>query len=162
MKLSFKIYGVVATVLTMMLAVAGVAIYSMNSIGVLLVEIAEEDIPLTTIVAEITVNQLEQALWLERAIGAAEVNMNSSARMLESEHEFERLAGLVDEELKTAEALADKGAALAHNAEAAQKFVEVGVALREIEASHSAFDKHALELFEAFLNLTGQFFIIND
>lgn len=121
----------------------------MNSVGVLLVEIAEEDIPLTGMVAEITVNQLEQALWLERAIGAAEVNMNSAARLSESGHEFERLAGMVEEELKAAEALADAGAAKAHNAAAAQKFTDVGVALREIEASHNAFDRHALELFEA-------------
>ncbi len=47
MKLSYKIYGAMAVVLVVMSIISGVSIRSMNSIGVMLVEIAEEDIPVT-------------------------------------------------------------------------------------------------------------------
>jgi len=51
MNLRTKIFGSIGAILVMMAAVSGVALYKMSAIGALLVEIAEEDIPLTNIVA---------------------------------------------------------------------------------------------------------------
>jgi len=69
MKLRTKILGVVALVLTLLMLVVALGLFSMDRIGDALIAIAEEDIPLTKAVADVTSNQLEQALWLERAIG---------------------------------------------------------------------------------------------
>ena len=148
MNLSKKIYGVLGIILFMLAVVSGVSIYSMNNVGKALVEIAEENIPLNDMVAQITVHQLEQALWLERSIGAAELNRTD--RLAESEHEFERLNELVEEEIVKANGMAEHAIANATSAEAQQKFAGIASALHEIESSHATYAAHALELFESF------------
>ena len=137
MKLRTKILGMMSFVLVLLASIAALGLYSMNNIGNALVEIAEEDIPLTNAVAEITINQLEQALWLERAIVAAE--LGNTAKLVEAEQKFLELAAKVDEEIKAAEVLAEHGVANANSDKARDKFDSVNEHLHVIEREHGAF-----------------------
>ncbi len=148
-KLITKMVGMLVILTT---AFGGLAIYSaigMDRIGKSLMEIAEEDIPLSNSIAEITVNQLEQALWTERSVSAA--YLGDSKALSHAEHEFERLAGMVDAEIIAAEALAQHGQDLAHNEAALKKFQEVFNHLKVIEREHGDYDKHVVQFF-ALLN----------
>ena len=71
--ISFKIMGMVGVLLLLMAISAAYGILKINHVGNELHAIAEEDIPLTEAVTEITVNQLEQAIWFERALRYGEV-----------------------------------------------------------------------------------------
>jgi len=62
-----KVYALATLGAVLALFIAGGAIYSINAVGVQLKQIAEEDIPLTSAVTQITVHQLEQAVLFERA-----------------------------------------------------------------------------------------------
>ena len=66
-----KIFGIVGLCLVALAGVAGLSIYQMNLIGGEIEEIAEQDVPLTEAVTNITVHQLEQAINLERRFATA-------------------------------------------------------------------------------------------
>ncbi len=150
MNLSHKFYGVVGLLLLIMIIVAVYAISTMNHIGTLLVEITEEDIPITAAVTEISVNQLGQAIWLERAIGAT--GMEDVARMRESEREFGRYAELIDEEIMEARYLIGVALEEARNEESKRKFAQFERNLELVQESHVAFQGHANGLFELLNN----------
>ena len=145
-KLSTKIAGVLGISIAAIIGLSTYSTTSMNAIGKSLLEIAEEDIPLTNAITEIAINQVEQALWAERAITGAYAN-DAKARE-HAEHEFEQLAHLVDEELKAAEAMAKHGIDFAHNEQAKQKFNEVFEHLLDIEAKHDSYDNHVVQLYD--------------
>ncbi len=68
MQISYKIYLMGAIQLLLVLAIGWVGISQMNKIGKEIVEIAEEDIPLTKALTLMTEHQLEQAIYFENAL----------------------------------------------------------------------------------------------
>ena len=56
------------TQITLMVILGGYAIYQMDKIGLALIDIAEEDIPLTKMLTKVTEHQLEQAIYFERTL----------------------------------------------------------------------------------------------
>ena len=145
LKLLTKIVGMLGLMVAIVLGISLSAIYSLGSIATLLTEIAEEDIPLTTSVAEITVLQLEQELWAERAISGA---YSKDTKLLqESEHQFEIATAKAADELKKAEKLAKHGLDLAHDENAKKKFQEVFDHLVKINAEHEEYTHHTESLF---------------
>ena len=71
LKLRTLIFSISGFLLVMLLITAGVAITKMNNIGEELKEVTEEDMVLIQAITEITENQLEQAIWFERALPKA-------------------------------------------------------------------------------------------
>ena len=71
LKIGGRIQTLLAILTLQMLILAAVAIFTMQKIGTELVDIAEQDIPLTEILQKITVHQLEQAIYVERAVAVA-------------------------------------------------------------------------------------------
>lgn len=67
-KISTKVYLLGFSQLMLMVILGGIAINQMAKIGVELVDIAEEDIPLSRSITKITEHQLEQAIIFERAL----------------------------------------------------------------------------------------------
>lgn len=63
-----KVYLLGLSQLLAMMIMGGFALYQMNKIGNELVDIAEEDIPLTKMLTVVTEHQLEQAILFERAL----------------------------------------------------------------------------------------------
>jgi len=127
--------------------VAGTGIYQLASIGGEIESIAEQDIPLTNVVSEITVGQLEQSVLLERIMGlGGVVPENRLAVLMEAEVGFEDYAKKVDAQIKHGEALAKDAIAHAHNEEQRAEFEMVLHALEKIEKEHKTYDEHALEI----------------
>lgn len=63
-----KVYLLGFCQLLAMAILGGFALYQMNKIGNELIDIAEEDIPLTKKLTVVTEHQLEQAILFERAL----------------------------------------------------------------------------------------------
>ena len=151
MKISHRI-GAVLAVLTLAMAIlGGVGVWTMAKIGKELEEIAIEDIPMTRLLQQVTVHQLEQAIITERAIGAIEVNKvggHSRADLAALRAEFEELAHVVDDEIKQGEELAKFAIDHASSAATADKFREILAKLETIEVQHAQFDHDVLELFD--------------
>ena len=149
--IAVKLYAVIGLCLLALLAVGGVSIFQMNKIGVEITEIAEEDVPLTEALNEITIHQLEQAVNLERALRFGE-EMKSSKhageQFLVAVGAFEKLAKEVDKELIAAEKLLATSITHAASAEARKEFEGLLKAVKEIEASHTAFDHQATQVLE--------------
>ncbi|MCU7865591.1 MAG: Tar ligand binding domain-containing protein [Candidatus Thiodiazotropha sp. (ex Lucinoma borealis)] len=68
LSLKTKLMSLSGILLGLLLLSSGYAVYSMNSIGKELATIAEEDIPLTEKIAQVTTHQLGQAVQFERAL----------------------------------------------------------------------------------------------
>jgi len=129
--------------------VAGTGIYQLASIGSEIESIAEQDIPLTNVVSEITVGQLEQSVLLERIMGlGGVVPENRLAVLLEAEAGFEDYAKKVDAQIKHGEALAEDAILHAHTDEQRAEFEIVLHALEKIEKEHKTYDDHALEIID--------------
>ena len=90
--------------------------------------IAEEDIPLTEAITEITVNQLEQAIWFERALRYGEVlaaREQTKDLFLAAEKEFERLAQFADEKFMEGEQFAEDAIQKVAHADVRQEFQDI-------------------------------------
>jgi methyl-accepting chemotaxis protein len=152
MSLKAKLMGF-ASVLLMLLIISTVyAVYSMNSIGKELFAIAEEDIPLTEKIAQITVHQLEQAVQFERSLhyGAIlKIEDSAVAKFREAISAFDEGTEGVEAEIHEAEQIAQEAAAHSSGDEK-QEFEEINSALKEIEQAHTDFVEHAHDVFVAF------------
>ena len=101
-----KVYSLAIFGAVLAIFIAAGSIFSLHSIGIKLKQIAEEDIPLTNKVTEITIHQLEQAISFERAVRYAQFMKDKSADLKkyeESRNNFKTLAGKVDDEILKAE-----------------------------------------------------------
>ena len=72
MKLLTKLAGMVTILLTITFFVAGFGIISITNVGENLRGIANADVPLLNSITRITMNQLEQSVWFERALISVE------------------------------------------------------------------------------------------
>ena len=139
------------------LAITIGSIYSIKQVGQKLRQIAEEDIPLTTAITNITVHQLEQAIMLERAMRYAEiVDHNPAAKdeYQKAKTKFLSLAKKVDQEILDAEKQAADIIAYetSHGGEQyiIDEFIYVEKILKEIEVEHKAFDNKAKKVMKLF------------
>lgn len=145
-----KIFGIVGLCLLALSVVAGVAITQMARIGVEIETVAEQDIPLTEIISQITIHQLEQSINYERAIRYGEAMAHDAHAAEKFEHSvsvFETLAAKVDKEIKQGEVLAEQALHHAHTPEETKEFQHILDVLTKIEVDHALFDEHVLEIF---------------
>ena len=145
-----KVLAIVGISLMGLVGVAGLSIDQMSKIGGEIEAVAEQDIPLTQILTNVTVHQLEQAISFERAARFGEAmakDAHAGEQFKEAVETFEGLAGKVDKEIKEGEALAQDAVANAHSAAEAKEFQHVLDSLKKIEKEHSEFDAHAVAAF---------------
>lgn len=146
--LSLFIFGLAVTV-----TIASIAIVSLMKIGGEIKNVAEQDIPLTAIVTNITVHQLEQAINLERASRyARDIRSSKSAKKSynTAKKTFLDIAHKVDKEIIQGEKLAEKVIKETSNHVIKEEFEHVLVALKKIEKEHTGFDHHVEEVFAYF------------
>lgn len=148
MKLSTRMIFLVGVLLSAMIVSNGISIYKINTIGSYLVEIAEEDIPITNLLAEITTKQVKQALELERAVRVVLEYDQSHQKFDGAYNNFLKLSESVNTDINSAEKIALAGVDLAHSPEAAEKFKEISNKLLDIEGKHKLFDEHGIELLD--------------
>lgn len=147
LKIGGRIQSLLAFQAMLMLILAAVAILTMQKIGNELTDIAEEDIPLTELLQKVTVHQLEQSIYLERAIAIASAKNGKVFDDIGTvKSHFTELAHQAEEEIIQAEKIAEHGIEHSHSEEARQKMADVLKKLKSIEAAHDSFDEHALEL----------------
>lgn len=146
MKLSTRMVFLVGSLLFAMLVSNGVSIYKINTIGGYLVEIAEEDIPITNLLAEITTKQVKQALELERAVRISLEYDQYHQKFDIANSKFLTLSKDINSAISSAQVLAKKGVNYAHNSVAVDKFRSIVKDLSEIEVKHKLFDEHGIEL----------------
>ena len=150
LKLGTKIIGMVLVLLVLMVVSNGFGLIKMGNIGDQIKGIAEEDIPLTGVITEITVNQLEQSIWFERALRYGEVLASKESAkegLKHSEEEFEILTKSVAEQLKKGEKIAEHAAKSAKTTEARREFEEIDKRLKTIDEHHVSYEEHVHEIF---------------
>jgi methyl-accepting chemotaxis protein len=154
LSLRTKMMSFAGVMLALMIIGYGYAISSMNSIGVELENIAEEDIPLTELIAAITEHQLEQAVQFERVrhFGAHHLQTDPQGR-----EKFDKGVALFDKgtekiekEIGQAQAIVTK--ALTHlTGKDAEEFTKIGALLKRITSQHKSYEKHVHEANVVFL-----------
>ncbi len=149
LKITTKMIGLVCTLIAMLVMLSIEGIIAMNNIGTELVQIAEENIPLNNAISKITANQLEQSIMLERAALSAGVDVRDEQKFNKAVAEFDRLANLVDEEIKDAEAMAEHALANVDDQVARAEYQRVLGQLKQIEKEHKNFNLHGNQMFTA-------------
>lgn len=145
-----KILGLATILIILMLGSTGFALIKMNNIGTGIQAIAKQDIPLTKMLTEITVNQLEQAINFERALryGSEMQTKNASASYFKKAvTAFNTSTTIIAEEIKQGEFIAKEAIEAAHSEQARQEFKHINSLLIEIENQHLLYEKHVREVF---------------
>ncbi len=141
-----KIYGI-SVVFIGALAVSIIyALNSMNQIGEELAAISEENIPLTQVVSQITIHQLEQAINFERTLRFGE-RMNTETRAADHFNEavktFTGFSRQINEEFSSGEQIAQKAMAFSRNTNEQQEFKQVADILKRVKKEHGDYVRHA-------------------
>jgi methyl-accepting chemotaxis protein len=151
LKIGTKIMGTVGCLLVLMAISSSYGILKIGQVGEGLHTIAKEDIPLTEAITQITVNQLEQAIWFERALRFGEVlaDKNHAAMAFkQSEAQVKEHSRLVTEIEKKAMELVRHAIQAAHSEEDRQEFEKVGAQLETITQHHADYEHHVQQVFE--------------
>ena len=153
LKISQKIYVLGVAQLLLMMVMGLVAFSQMNKIGIELVDIAEQDIPLTNMLTKITEHQLEQAILFERALLKQSLVAQGQAQF---SSEFDKLTGqilsLEDKTLKEiieAEKFIGQAISKLHTDEAKQAFRQLLAGLKQVEQSYGVLQTDTKELLTA-------------
>jgi methyl-accepting chemotaxis protein len=145
-----KFLCIVGVCVSMLLVSTVYGIIQMSNIGKELAEIAENDIPLTAVVSKITIHQLEQAIYLERAIRFGEemqTHPKAEGEFKKAVEVFDKYSAQVDAEIKDGEKLAAAAIATAHSPEAKKEFTHVLDVLKKVEHAHKSFEVHGHDVF---------------
>ena len=147
-KLTFrtKMILLVVTLILLLTMSSGIGIVKMAWLGNHIVEIAEQDIPMTEVLTEITVHQLESAIWFERAFRFMETG--NEKELAKAEKKFWKYGHLVDEELVEGKTMAKETIEKAGSEKVKKEFKHVLAELKMIEIEHKEFEKHVAEMFE--------------
>lgn len=140
-KISTKVYLLGLSQLLLLVIMGGVAINQMAKIGVELVDIAEEDIPLSRAVTKITEHQLEQAIIFERALFQvllAEQNIEgANSHFNERKAEVAELSGKIKKEIEETQAFVSRAINKVHSQKGKNKFTYVASELQNIAQLYS-------------------------
>ncbi len=151
LKIGHRIIGLVLVLLLLMAGCFLFAILKMESIGKELQEVVEEDVPLTKVVTQITIHQLEQGLWLERALRYGKITPSQAEgqQMLKvAEEKVKKDVRLIKDEIKKAKLLTERAWRKAATEEQRQIFQGIDNKLKEIEKQYENYDGHVSQFFE--------------
>ncbi len=145
-----KIISLASFLIVLMLGTTGYALITMNSIGKKMTTIAEQDMPLTKIITEITVHQLEQAINFERALRYGEKMKNnelSRANFNKALSTFNQLNKKVEQELKRGQIVARDAHKFSGSMKERNEFEHVSNLLLDIENQHTIYDNDVRQVF---------------
>ncbi len=151
MKVSQKLNVVQIVNTVMMIAIVAWGIPKLWVIEGEIEEVVAQDMPLVETLTAITVDQLRQAVTLEKGLRAGGVEHPDHKGMDAVREEYERFLALsqrIEEEIKRGEELASQGLAIVQEGETAQELRHVLTQLKSIEQQHQAYEKHVKEVFE--------------
>ena len=151
LKIRTKVLGAIGMCIAAMIGLSAYSIVQMNKIGVEIAVLAEETMPLTKVVTEVTVHQLEQTIEFEKLLRfALEAEHDAAATKLyeAAVKDFRKFGHKVAEEIIQGEELAEHALKAAHTEAEQKEFERVLNALKAIEKEHAVFDKHAEDVFK--------------
>ena len=149
-----KLYGLAGLLIAFLLLSTTVSLIKMQQIGIEIADIAEQDIPLTNLLSNITTHQLEQAINFERALrlgGYMKSDPDAAAGYKKAVDKFESHSKIVNSSIKKAEVLAEKSKQFAHTKEAQKEFEHVESFLKNIDEQHKVYEEHVHEVFNVLL-----------
>ncbi|MCP3940394.1 MAG: HAMP domain-containing protein [Desulfobacteraceae bacterium] len=165
-KIGTKIIAGFALLLVLMVVSSGFGILKMSHIGEELKAIAEEDIPLTKVITETTIDQLEQAIWFGRAVRMAEWIKHLKfhhpdpedvkhgvlpevVQMLENAiSHFDEYSKKVVKFIEAGQKIAEHGQTEAYSKEINAEFKMVAEQFKTIKIHHEEYDHQAHKVFE--------------
>ena len=151
-RISSRIYILAFVNLILIAQVGGVAFYQMNKIGIELIDIAEEDIPVSNSLSQITQHQLEQAIYFERALAYAVAVQHGEDRRTafnSTISQFEKLSHKVDGEFKQIEELIAEAKVKAHSQTAREQFSDLMETVLLIDKHHQEYNVAALKVLRS-------------
>lgn len=154
-KISVKIYALAAILLVLMAISSGIGIYKMNQTGVELENIAEIDMPITQSITEITINQLEQAVMLERSflVGVElSAHPDKMPHFQDVQNKFNELGTEVTEQLHSVEKVLDGAVEHAPTANMKDEFTHILSILTKIDAERVTYEELAKQTLTLFAN----------
>jgi methyl-accepting chemotaxis protein len=146
LKISWRIYGLVAVLLSISMGLSGFSILEMQSLGTEIEDIAERDMPLTEKLTKVTLHQLEQAVLFERSLALGQQLSSDPGKIghfKELEQEFAELGHKVAEELKESEAVLAEAIEAAHSATDKAAFETILEILKKVDAEHKDYEQLA-------------------
>lgn len=161
-KISTKIYALSGIMLGLMIALGGTALFQIQKIGYSLIDIAEEDIPITNNLSQITINQLEQAVNLEKAVAGhliIELGIGEAGAADKYIQKFEKIAKETEALILKTEEKLQEGIDLSHSEEARVEFTNLLATLKQIEVEHTEYDHKAIELLKSDMNKASKEYI---
>ncbi len=145
-----KIGSAVGVIIILLILSSTFGIFRVSSIGHELKTVHSEDIPLTALVADITIKQLEKSIAIEKAFRIAGVS-DSNESVLDLANTIKQLANDIDLEIKQGEDILEVAKTHAISKELEIELGHLNEILHEIEDEHIAFEKQVDSLI---LNLT--------
>ncbi len=151
LRVSQKIYGVLGFLVLCFAATIMVTLWRMNSITAEIEEIADQQMPLTEVVTQVSLNQLEQAIYFERILrlGYASSGAASRTALDPLVAAFEKDGKVVNEKVVVAEEIVAHAITTAYLPETSKRYEAILASLKHFEAGHLVYEEHAQELIEA-------------
>jgi methyl-accepting chemotaxis protein len=134
-----------------MVTISMFGIMTLGNIGDKVKGIAEKDIPMIEFLNQIETNQLEQAIWFQRALRHGMVlaaKENAGKELARAEEEFRRLAALTGKKIEEAEKFSNHIGVNAGTSDVRSKFKEIDGRLEVIKKELSDYERHVLQAFE--------------
>lgn len=151
LKISQKIYFLGSIQLLLMLIMGLTSINQMAKIGVELVEIAEDDIPLTRHITKVTEYQLQQAVYFEKALVRAALaysgDTDAQAELPEIVKRVKTYRDKTSQELEETKRFVAKVSSQLHSEEVIAEFAKVGRELEKIGANYQELSKQIDDVF---------------
>ena len=139
-----KVYLLGFSKLALMLIMGWVSISNMNKIGQELVDIAEDDIPLTRALTKVTEHQLQQAILFERFLLhtlMADGGKFDSSKLADEQSKVTSLIKKTKQEIVDAERFIQKAIPLLHSEEAKQEYRKLLRELKLIDKDYQQLDE---------------------
>ena len=157
-RISSRIYILAFVNVLLIFLIGGVSMIQMNKIGIELIDVAEQDIPISNKLSQIAQHQLEQAVIFERGLSnavAVKYGEDRSDELLLAVDRFKGLADSVDAEFKELEELLEHAIKETHTVEAEVQFQELLDTIIQVDSSHKVYDEKALLLLNQAMSDTA-------
>lgn len=151
LRISTRVYILAFINLTLITLLGGFSLLQMNKIGIELVDIAEENLPISQALSKVTQHQLEQAILFERGLAlstAKKYGEQRDAEIAKTSSDFHSLAEQVENEFKALEEALEHAITHSHNNNAREKSASLLENIIKIDNQHSLYDKEAFAFFD--------------
>lgn len=156
-KISQKVYILGVIQLLLICLVGGVGYSQMSKIGLELIDIAEEDIPLTGMLTQLTEHQLQEAVLFERSLrkGLMSSGTERRADLLLVRNDINKLVKKSTQEFIDTNAFIKEGITKLHSAEAVSKYQSLLSQLQNVEKKYSDLKSDSDRVLDIALNSEG-------